>query len=57
MAQLWDAQYDLANYLRLLLVFNLPWINTGEGHFAFAPSPLSYVPVSGKKLSDHMDFL
>ncbi|CAJ1086676.1 UDP-glucuronosyltransferase 2B20-like [Xyrichtys novacula] len=47
----------LGSYLKLPMVFNVRWINTGEAHFTIAPSPLSYVPVSGSELSDQMDFL
>uniref|UniRef100_A0A3Q2V3J2 UDP glucuronosyltransferase 5 family, polypeptide G1 n=1 Tax=Haplochromis burtoni TaxID=8153 RepID=A0A3Q2V3J2_HAPBU len=47
----------LATYLELPIVFNVRWINTGEGHFTIAPSPISYVPVSASELHDQMDFL
>ncbi|XP_074751131.1 UDP-glucuronosyltransferase 2C1 [Hippocampus comes] len=46
----------LGNYLKLPMVFNVRWMNNGESHFAMAPSPLSYVPVSGSELHDQMDF-
>lgn len=46
----------LARYLQLPMVFNVRWINMGDSHFTFAPSPLSYVPVTGSELSDQMDF-
>ncbi|XP_061524999.1 UDP glucuronosyltransferase 5 family, polypeptide G1 [Phycodurus eques] len=46
----------LGNYLKLPMVFNVRWMNNGESHFAVAPSPLSYVPVSGSELHDRMDF-
>ncbi|XP_040900688.1 UDP-glucuronosyltransferase 2B13-like isoform X2 [Toxotes jaculatrix] len=65
-----DAKYDLvltdpaipggvilAHYLRLPLVFNVRWTSHGEGHFSIAPSPLSYVPMTGTELSDKMSFL
>ncbi|XP_044191152.1 UDP-glucuronosyltransferase 2B17-like [Thunnus albacares] len=65
-----DAKYDLfltdpitpggvilAHYLRLPLVFNVRWTSHGEGHFSIAPSPLSYVPLTGTELSDKMTFL
>ncbi|KAM9766011.1 UDP-glucuronosyltransferase 2A3-like [Menidia menidia] len=64
-----DAKYDLiltdpaipvgamvAHYLRLPLVFNVRWTSEGEGHFSVAPSPLSYVPLTGTELSDKMTF-
>ncbi|XP_076581013.1 UDP glucuronosyltransferase 5 family, polypeptide G1 [Chaetodon auriga] len=70
MKMLQDAKFDLmltdpglpigvllGSYLKLPMVFNVRWINTGEGHFTIAPSPVSYVPVSGTELGDQMDFL
>lgn len=64
-----DANYDLvltdpatgagtllAHRLGLPLVFNVRWTVQGEGHFAIAPSPLSYVPVPGAMLTDKMTF-
>lgn len=47
----------LGSYLKLPMVFNVRWINSGEGHLTIAPSPVSYVPVSGSELHDQMDFL
>ncbi|CAJ1084448.1 UDP-glucuronosyltransferase 2C1-like [Xyrichtys novacula] len=47
----------LGHYLKLPMVFNVRWIITGEGHFAIAPSPLSYVPELFSEYSDRMDFL
>ncbi|XP_050933021.1 UDP-glucuronosyltransferase 2B17 [Lates calcarifer] len=65
-----DSKYDLvltdpaipggvilAHYLRLPLVFNVRWTSHGEGHSSIAPSPLSYVPMTGTELSDKMSFL
>ncbi|XP_034076698.1 UDP-glucuronosyltransferase 2C1-like isoform X3 [Gymnodraco acuticeps] len=65
-----DAKYDLvladpaipggvllAHYLKLPLVFNVRWTSQGEGHFSIAPTPLSYVPLTGTVLSDKMNFL
>ncbi|XP_062403928.1 UDP-glucuronosyltransferase 2A1-like [Sardina pilchardus] len=46
----------LARRLDLPLVFNVRWTVHGEGHFAIAPTPLSYVPVPGAELSDKMTF-
>ncbi|KAM8899284.1 LOW QUALITY PROTEIN: UDP-glucuronosyltransferase 1-2-like [Spinachia spinachia] len=70
MKKLRDAKYDLmltdpaltlgvilGTYLKLPMVFNVRWINSGEGHFTIAPSPVSYVPVPGSELHDRMDFL
>ncbi|XP_036403930.1 UDP glucuronosyltransferase 5 family, polypeptide G1 isoform X4 [Megalops cyprinoides] len=69
MARLRDAGFELvltdpglpfgvllAHYLHLPLVYNVRWMNTGDSHFAMAPSPPSYVPVSGSELGDRMDF-
>uniref|UniRef100_A0A3B4DVM5 Uncharacterized protein n=1 Tax=Pygocentrus nattereri TaxID=42514 RepID=A0A3B4DVM5_PYGNA len=44
----------LAHYLNIPMVFNVRWINNGDSHFVFAPSPLSYVP--GSRLYDRMTF-
>ncbi|KAA0724347.1 UDP-glucuronosyltransferase 2A1 [Triplophysa tibetana] len=47
----------LAYKFNIPLVFNVRWTVNGEGHFAIAPSPLSYVPVPGMMLTDKMSFL
>ncbi|XP_063058913.1 UDP-glucuronosyltransferase 2C1-like [Engraulis encrasicolus] len=47
----------LGHYLRLPMVYNVRWMSFGEGHFSIAPSPISYVPVPGSGLSDHMGLL
>lgn len=65
-----DSKYDLvltdpvmptgvmlAHYLQLPLVLNVRWTSHGEGHYAIAPSPLSYCPLVGSELSDRMTFL
>ncbi|KAG7224547.1 hypothetical protein INR49_011299, partial [Caranx melampygus] len=65
-----DSKYDLvltdpaiaqgvllAKYLKLPLVLNVRWIPGGEGHFAIAPTPLSYIPVPGSGLTDKMNFM
>lgn len=64
-----DAKYDLmltdpgygggvvlAAYLSLPMVFNVRWITHTEGHFAIAPSPLSYIPAIGSLVRDRMSF-
>lgn len=70
MQSLRDAKYDLvltdpaigtgvlmAHRLGLPLVFNVRWTIQGEGHFAIAPSPLSYIPTPGSELTDKMTFM
>uniref|UniRef100_A0A672GH11 UDP-glucuronosyltransferase n=1 Tax=Salarias fasciatus TaxID=181472 RepID=A0A672GH11_SALFA len=47
----------LAKFLKLPVVLNVRWITSGEGHFALAPSPLSYIPVAGSGLTDKMNFI
>uniref|UniRef100_A0A8C1SZW8 UDP-glucuronosyltransferase n=1 Tax=Cyprinus carpio TaxID=7962 RepID=A0A8C1SZW8_CYPCA len=67
MNSLKDATYDivltdpafgagvlLAHRLGLPLVFNVRWTMYGEGHFVVAPSPPSYIPVTGLLLTDKM---
>lgn len=46
----------LGRYLNLPTVFNVRWITNSEGHFAIAPSPLSYIPTIGSQVSDKMSF-
>lgn len=47
----------LAKYLKLPVVLNVRWITSGDGHFAIAPSPLSYIPVTGSGLTDKLNFI
>ncbi|XP_072302020.1 UDP-glucuronosyltransferase 1-2-like isoform X1 [Eucyclogobius newberryi] len=67
--ELKDAKYDLmltdpgvatgvilAKYLNLPLVLNVRWFLAMEGHFALAPSPVSYIPLTGSGFTDKMDF-
>ncbi|XP_066515504.1 UDP glucuronosyltransferase 5 family, polypeptide E1 [Hoplias malabaricus] len=67
--ELKDANYDLfltdpgfgggvvlGKYLGLPMVFNVRWITNAEGHFAIAPSPLSYIPAIGSQVTDKMTF-
>ncbi|CAN9510832.1 unnamed protein product [Ophioblennius macclurei] len=69
MQSLHNAKYDLvltdpaigagvllAHRLGLPLVLNVRWTVQGEGHQAIAPSPFSYVPIAGSKLTDKMTF-
>nr|XP_055062038.1 UDP-glucuronosyltransferase 2C1-like [Misgurnus anguillicaudatus] len=46
----------LGHYLKLPIVYNVRWAVYSEGHFAIAPSPLSYVPSPIIELSDRMSF-
>ncbi|XP_064155757.1 UDP-glucuronosyltransferase 2C1-like isoform X1 [Anguilla rostrata] len=46
----------LAHKLQLPLVLNVRWSLNGEGHFAIAPSPISYIPLLFSHSSDRMDF-
>ncbi|XP_033858354.1 UDP-glucuronosyltransferase 2A1-like isoform X2 [Acipenser ruthenus] len=70
MKNLQDTHFDLvltdpgfaggvlvARYLQLPMVFNVRWIITGEGHFAIAPSPISYIPTLGSRVPDKMDLV
>ncbi|XP_043968066.1 UDP-glucuronosyltransferase 2A2-like [Gambusia affinis] len=70
MQSLRDAKYDmvltdpatgggvlLGHRLGLPLVFNVRWTIQGEGHYAIAPSPMSYVPVLWSELPDRMTFI
>ncbi|XP_067096907.1 UDP glucuronosyltransferase 5 family, polypeptide E1 [Osmerus mordax] len=47
----------VGKYLELPIVFNVRWITNADGHFAIAPSPLSYVPTIGSLVSDKMNFV
>ncbi|XP_039652131.1 UDP-glucuronosyltransferase 2B4-like [Perca fluviatilis] len=53
----WGTGIMLAHALKLPLVYNVRWITSGEGHMAIAPSPLSYIPLTGSGLSDKMTFI
>ncbi|MBN3308974.1 UD2A1 glucuronosyltransferase, partial [Amia calva] len=70
MKSLQDTQYDLvltdpvwgvgillAHYLQVPLVYNVRWTVEGEGHFAIAPSPISYIPITGSGLTDQMNII
>ncbi|XP_056905699.1 UDP-glucuronosyltransferase 1-2-like [Takifugu flavidus] len=46
----------VAHELKLPTVFNVRWVTAGDGHFVVAPSPTSYVPISGNAMSDRMTF-
>ncbi|XP_032905977.1 UDP-glucuronosyltransferase 2C1-like [Amblyraja radiata] len=68
--QIEDANFDLvltdpafgtgpilASYLKLPVVYNVRWLPSKEAHLLSAPSPLSYIPVTGSHLTDKMTFL
>ncbi|XP_028976889.2 UDP-glucuronosyltransferase 1-5-like [Esox lucius] len=70
MKSLQEAEYDLvltdpaiatglllARHLKLPVVLNARWITSGEGHFAIAPSPLSYIPSPVSGFTDKMTFV
>ncbi|XP_061670590.1 UDP-glucuronosyltransferase 2C1-like [Syngnathoides biaculeatus] len=70
MARLKERQYDLvltdpalgtgvilAHALQVPLVYNVRWMASKEGHLVLAPSPLSYIPMTGSGLPDKMTFL
>lgn len=46
----------MAKYLNLPLVYNVRWLNPEEAHFAVAPSPISYIPVTLSGYTDKMNF-
>uniref|UniRef100_A0A8C6WZ12 UDP-glucuronosyltransferase n=1 Tax=Neogobius melanostomus TaxID=47308 RepID=A0A8C6WZ12_9GOBI len=46
----WGAGIMLAHFLKIPLVYNVRWITSGEGHLAIAPSPPSYIPMTGSGL-------
>ncbi|XP_061670587.1 UDP-glucuronosyltransferase 2C1-like isoform X2 [Syngnathoides biaculeatus] len=52
----WGSGIIVAKYLNLPLVYNVRWVITTEGHMAIAPSPLSYIPITGTGNSNKMTF-
>ncbi|XP_077568905.1 UDP-glucuronosyltransferase 2A2-like [Stigmatopora nigra] len=69
MAHLRESRYDLvltdpelgagillAHALQLPFVYNVRWVMNKEAHLLLAPSPLSYVPMTGSGLSDKMTY-
>ncbi|KAM4596796.1 UDP-glucuronosyltransferase 2C1-like [Fundulus diaphanus] len=52
----WGNGAILAKYMNLPLVYNVRWLMPEEAHFAIAPSPLSYIPVTGSGYTDKMTF-
>lgn len=53
----WGVGVIVAKYLNLPLVYNVRWLIAKDAHFAIAPSPISYIPVTGTGLTDKMTFL
>uniref|UniRef100_A0A3Q3LY47 Uncharacterized protein n=1 Tax=Labrus bergylta TaxID=56723 RepID=A0A3Q3LY47_9LABR len=53
----WGGGVILAKYLNLPLVYNVRWLLAVEAHQAIAPSPLSYIPITGSGNTDKMTFL
>lgn len=53
----WGAGLIMAKYLNLPLVYNVRWLLPDEAHLAIAPSPLSYIPITGSRNTDKMTFL
>ncbi|XP_044190878.1 UDP-glucuronosyltransferase 2C1-like isoform X1 [Thunnus albacares] len=52
----WGGGVILAKYLNLPLIYNVRWLIAGEGHLAIAPSPISYIPITGSGYTDKMTF-
>ncbi|XP_072236331.1 UDP-glucuronosyltransferase 2A2-like [Leuresthes tenuis] len=52
----WGGGVILAKYLNLPLVYNVRWLITTEAHFAIAPSPISYIPLTGSGYTNKMTF-
>ncbi|XP_037835778.1 UDP glucuronosyltransferase 5 family, polypeptide C3 [Kryptolebias marmoratus] len=52
----WGHGVIMAKYFNLPLVYNVRWVISEEAHFAIAPSPLSYAPITGSGSTDRMTF-
>uniref|UniRef100_A0AAZ3NVL4 UDP-glucuronosyltransferase n=1 Tax=Oncorhynchus tshawytscha TaxID=74940 RepID=A0AAZ3NVL4_ONCTS len=52
-----DPGVVLGSYLGLPIVLNVCWITNAEGHFAIAPSPLSYIQTIGSLVTNKMSFV
>ncbi|KAL6113382.1 uncharacterized protein ACO6RY_11679 [Pungitius sinensis] len=52
----WGHGVIFAKYLNLPLVYNVRWLLAGEAHLAIAPSPISYIPITGSGNTDKMIF-
>lgn len=53
----WGTGILIARALKLPLIYNVQFATSGEGHLAIAPSPLSYIPITGSGLTDSMTFI
>uniref|UniRef100_A0A3P9MPT0 UDP-glucuronosyltransferase n=1 Tax=Oryzias latipes TaxID=8090 RepID=A0A3P9MPT0_ORYLA len=53
----WGGGAILAKYMKLPLVYYVRWQLGEDAHFGMAPSPLSYIPVTGSGFTDKMTFL
>ncbi|XP_028290468.1 UDP-glucuronosyltransferase 2A2-like isoform X1 [Gouania willdenowi] len=53
----WGGGAILAKYLNLPLVYNVRWLIAEEAHLSVAPSPLSYIPITGSGHTDKMTFI
>ncbi|XP_028290493.1 UDP-glucuronosyltransferase 2C1-like isoform X2 [Gouania willdenowi] len=53
----WGGGAILAKHLNLPLVYNVRWLIAGEAHLSIAPSPLSYIPITGSGHTDKMTFI
>ncbi|XP_033181831.1 UDP-glucuronosyltransferase 2A1-like [Anabas testudineus] len=52
----WGTGVILAKYFNLPLVYNVRWLIATESHLSIAPSPLSYIPITGSGNTDKMTF-
>ncbi|XP_041640475.1 UDP-glucuronosyltransferase 2C1-like [Cheilinus undulatus] len=52
----WGGGVILAKYLNIPLVYNVRWLLIREAHHGIAPSPLSYIPITGSGNTDKMTF-
>ncbi|XP_055010761.1 UDP-glucuronosyltransferase 2C1-like [Boleophthalmus pectinirostris] len=53
----WGGGVILGKYLNLPLVYNVRWVITKDAHSCLAPSPISYIPLTGTAYTDKMTFL
>ncbi|XP_034042471.1 UDP-glucuronosyltransferase 2C1-like isoform X2 [Thalassophryne amazonica] len=53
----WGGGTILAKHLDLPLVYNVRWLIGADAHFDIAPSPVSYITITGSGNTDKMTFL